>query len=107
MSQTSFRFNPGEQARARDSALDLIEAHRADLVGLSRFVAVELCQRNGSVTGPDVFAELHERGLSELLKHKDPRFMGAVFRKGWIRIGQTNSGSHRRPVSIWALRRAA
>lgn len=106
MTQEAFRFDRAAEARKRDRALDLLETYRGDLVDAARAVAEEIAGRVGHVTSPEVLAELRERGLGEALDSVDRRFMGAVFRKGWRRVGLDNSGSHRRPVSVWVRQKA-
>ena len=44
---------------------------------------------------------LREEGYGPELDRIDLRFMGAVFRKGWRRVGWVPTGSHARPVAIW------
>lgn len=97
--QASFNFRI-ERAK-RDSALNLFELYRGDLLDAARAVADELAHLNGRVTAPEVLSTLRERGFSEALDKVDRRFMGAVFRQGWKRIGWEPMGSHGRPVSIW------
>lgn len=99
--QTKFNFKL--EARKRDSALDLFEVHRAELLAAAREVALELAAANEQVTAPEVLEVLRERGHADSLEKVDRRFMGAVFRsgKGWERVGFANRGSHRQPISVW------
>jgi len=90
---------------ARDRALDQLEAARADLVPAARAIAVELGAGGASVTSPQVLVELRKRGWGAELDAVDLRFMGAVFRAGWERVGwvtgKASPGSHARPVAVW------
>jgi hypothetical protein len=63
-------------------------------------IANMLFMQHGRVTSTEVLEVMREHH-PELLEDVDPRFMGCVFRRGWRRIGYEDSGSHRRPVSIW------
>lgn len=106
MSQPSFNFEKTQRQRLmeRDDALNLIERNRALLVQEGKRIAEEIARRTGSVTSNRVFQELVNRGYGELLEAVDRRFMGAVFRKGFERVGYINQGSHGRPQSIWRLK---
>ena len=92
------------QRRERDAALDRIEATRAQLISIADKLARELVRKSGRVTSSDVFREMKALGYGPLLASYDPRWMGAVFRKGkgWQRVGWVNDGSHSRPVAVWA-----
>lgn len=89
-------------AIARDRALDLLEAHRGPLVSAARRIAIEIERTLGRVSSPEVLRELRRRGYD--IDSSDRRFMGAVFREGWVRIGWEPTGSHCRPVPIWKLK---
>jgi hypothetical protein len=86
-----------------DEAIDHLEEHRGELVDEAFSIAKTYAQMHGSVTSTIVFRIMRQfPNLEEQLEDKDPRFMGAVFRrKGWEEIGQTKSGSHNRRVPIW------
>lgn len=95
---------PLNEAEARDTALDNLEAYRGALCEVGRETAVELAQQRGRVTSVEVFAEMRARGYDEAMDNVDPRWMGVVFRESiWKRRGWEQTGSHRRPVAIWEL----
>lgn len=96
------------KALSRDCQLDMLAEARADLIAEAREIAEIIFRMKGRVTAPQVLSamrELDETGLR--LGIVDPRFMGAVFRRGWKRIGFEPAGSHARPVSIWTKDEAA
>lgn len=100
-------FDPEEVAR--DRALDNFEASSASLVARGRAVAIEIARRCGVVTSPQVMRALQQEAagdewLAGKLAAADPRWLGAVFRSGWIRSGWSSTGSHKRPVPIWKWR---
>lgn len=105
--KTRYDYTPDlfEEARKRDAALDLLEESRPRLIQKAREIALELVTIHGTVTGVRVMKELKARGFYD--GSKDPRFMGAVFRKGngWARVGYSAEGSHRCPVSVWELKK--
>lgn len=84
----------------------MFEEHKGDLVAIAREIALELHAVRGKVSSPEVLEVMRERGMQKQLANADARFMGCVFRKGWERIGMQNTGSHRRPVSVWKRRAA-
>ena len=97
------QFDPVAEAAARDAALDLLRRYRAGLIRRGREIALQIAAEKGEVTSTDVLCRLEDEdapGLHEV----DHRFMGAVFARGWIRVGFTPQGSHCRPVSVWKLR---
>ena len=95
-------------AAARDQVLDVLEEWRKCLVLEGRSRAVAIARRKGSVTSTEVLAELRaDPEWADAVDAVDPRFMGAVFRKGWARAGWDTSGSHARPVSRWVLKDAS
>lgn len=104
MNQTD--FNLALEAKKKDCALDLLEATRAHLVRVARNLATLMAASapDETITSVEVLAEMRKCGYSEQLDLVDPRFMGAVFRRGWQRVGYEPSGSHCRPVSRWKLR---
>ncbi len=95
-------FDFAKEAEKRDRALDLLEEHRGDLIQVAKELALELANKNGTVTGAQVLRAMRAMAIDGL-EDKDPRFMGAVFRakNGWERVGHSSEGSHRRPVSVW------
>lgn len=97
-------FDPEEQAR--DRVLDALEAHRKPLVEVGHAVACSIWLAKGRVSSSDVWDVIEKRaktdlGLAAQLVAADPRWLGAVFRRGWRRIGYEATGSHKRPVSVW------
>jgi len=86
----------------RDCALDHLEVTRLYLINLARDLAARLAKMKGTVTSSEVLFLLRSE-VPEMLEKVDPRFMGAVFRSGWIRVGFEHTGSHCRPVSRWRL----
>lgn len=90
----------------RDNALDRLEVSRSYLINLARDFAEKLELAKGRVTSSEVLFLLRSQ-VPEMVQNVDPRFMGAVFRKGWERIGFEATGSHCRPVSIWRRKVAA
>lgn len=93
------------RTRARDHALGTLEATRADLLAKARTIAWALAGTDGTVTSPDVVAEMRQQGYGAELDAVDLRFLGAVFRCGWERAGwvtgRASPGSHARPVAVW------
>lgn len=90
-----------EQAK-RDEALDLLERYRAQLIEEAKKRAYQIASRVGYVTSPMVLADLRESPQwAPIVEQADSRFMGAVFRKGWTRVGWDGTGSHKRPVARW------
>lgn len=93
---------PDLQLVQRDHALDLLAAARADLIAEARDIAENIFMERGRVTSVEVLTAMGMGLGSERMTLVDRRFIGTVFRKGWKRIGYEPSGSHKRPVSIWA-----
>lgn len=89
--------------QARDAALDHHERTKAELVEAGREWARKLAAVNGTVSSPEVFRALRAAGWGAELDAANPTWMGAVFRRGWERVGYEPSGSHCRPVSVWRL----
>lgn len=89
------------EEQKRDEALALLANTRRTLVAEARRVAIVLANQQGTVTSPQVLSAMRKGGWGLDLDSVDARFMGVVFRKGWIRVGWENRGSHARPVSIW------
>jgi hypothetical protein len=92
-------FDYAEENAKKERALDAVEISSKDLVDLAKQIADDIAEKNGTVTSPQVLARVI--AICPNLQGRDPRFMGAVFRKGWERVGFENAGSHSRPVSIW------
>lgn len=107
--QLKLLFDPAKERAKRDTALNLLESTRGEIIEAARQAAFDLFQENGRVSAPEVFALMKERGYEDALSKVDPRFMGAVFRSGggWRRLGYENKGSHSRPVSVWTRRGTA
>jgi hypothetical protein len=95
-------FDFMKERAKKERALELLSAHREQRIIAARAIAKEIHDRQGAVTSPQVIAELRRRGFEP--DEEDKRFMGAVFRAGWKRIGYEPSGSHCRPVSVWVLK---
>lgn len=89
------------EEQKKNEALDLLEATRPIVISAAKTIAYEIAIKNGRVTSTEVLEKLRSNGHNPDIF--DKRFMGAVFRKGWIRIGYEESGSHKRPVSVWTL----
>lgn len=70
-------------------------------VALAKESALRLAREHGTVTSPDVVADLKSRG--QWFTGLDPRLMGAVFQRGWVRVGMVRGGSHGRPVALWEM----
>jgi hypothetical protein len=101
-----FRESVKKERVKRDVTLDRLEVTRSYLINLGRDLAVKLARLKGVVTSSEVLFLLKHQ-VPEMLDGIDPRFMGAVFRKGWIKVGYESTGSHGRPVSRWMLKEAA
>jgi hypothetical protein len=88
----------------RDFALDLLEKTRSSLISAARTEAHAIYVTNGRVTSVEVMAAMKAAGHGAAMANVDPRWMGAVFRKGegWVRVGWEQTGSHSRPVAIWS-----
>ena len=91
------------EAKGRDDALELLEQHRSELIGRAKEIAFDLATRNGTVTSPEVVKILKSEDAPQI-HEVDLRFMGCVFRKGWTRVKFANKGSHKQPISVWALK---
>ena len=88
---------------ALEEVLNQHEIRHYKLVELARITARRIAELRGTVTGPQVLKML-KNSKAEGIDDVDPRFLGAVFRNGWIRVGFSPEGSHRRPVSVWRLK---
>jgi hypothetical protein len=89
------------EALARDEALDALEASRSNMIRQGRASALRIALMLGYTTSTMVFEDLRARGLLD--ESVDPRWMGAVFRGGWKRVGWQDTRSHKRRVAMWAL----
>ena len=85
----------------KQQAIDLLEATRAELIAEAKVIAADLCSVRGRVTSVAVLEVMRRGRYAEQLSQVDARFMGAVFRHGWRRVGYEPLGSHCRPVSVW------
>ncbi len=105
MTQGELDFSAPTQTeeQKRDIVLDASEETRARLLKEARAVARSLAAMKGRVTSVEVLNEMRALGWGAEIDRVDPRFMGAVFRRGWERIGWECTGSHARPVAIWRL----
>lgn len=83
----------------RDAGIVQAARGAANLVEVAKRYALALAQKNGRVSSTDVLEAMRQAGYE--VDKAEKRFMGAVFRKDWKRIGYENSGSHNRPVSVW------
>jgi hypothetical protein len=92
--------NVANQTLARDNGIDRAAAGAGNLVSVAKQYALALANQNGQVSSTDVLEAMRKDGYA--VDKAEKRFMGAVFRKDWRRVGYENSGSHRRPVSVWA-----
>jgi len=90
--------------QARDEALGLLIKYRSELIELARATAHRLAYNHGYVTAPMVRSDLEARGIRVAGPGLDPRWLGGVFMRGsgWRRIGWEATGSHGRPVAMWA-----
>lgn len=86
-----------EELEKKEEVLNQLAESRRELITRAKEIALEIYEREGTVSSPQVLAVLREENPFDV----DPRFMGAVFRKGWLRVGWTTAGSHGRPVSVW------
>lgn len=101
-----FRESRKAERKKRDSSLDRLEVTRSYLINLAKDFALRLFRAKGCVTSSEVLFLLRSE-VPEMLDGIDPRFMGAVFRNGWVRIGYEPLGSHCRPVAVWRLKDVA
>jgi hypothetical protein len=90
------------ETQKKDEALNSLARTREQLITEAKAVAREIALTQGKVTSTEVLDVLRKSGLNGL-NEVDPRFMGVVFREGWVKTGYVNNGSHRRPVSVWKL----
>jgi phage FluMu protein Com len=85
----------------KETAINLLEATRAELIAEAKVIAADLCSVRGRVTSTAVLEVMRRGRYADMLSDVDARFMGAVFRSGWKRVGYEPLGSHCRPVSVW------
>lgn len=94
---------PLTEAEKRDRALAAIAKWRASAITLGTAAALHIMSAKGRVTSVEVVAQLRAQGHGAMLDSIDARWIGAVFRGGgWKRIGWEATGSHARPVAVWA-----
>lgn len=89
-----------EEIARKEQALNTFEVTRKSLIQRGKEIANELYAKNGSVTSPQVVDRLEKENFPGI-NQVDRRFMGAVFRKGWERVGFVAEGSHSQPISKW------
>lgn len=90
------------ELQARDEALRLLAERRAFLIAVATEHANAIAYARGSVTITEVRAALRGDPRVTVYDRKlDPRWVGVVFRRGWVRIGWEPTGSHGRPVPRW------
>lgn len=96
---------PESEEVKRDAALDTLELSRAELIADAKVHAVRIATETGTVTSTQVLASMRASGHGDDLDRYDRRWMGAVFRRGtgWKRVGWSSTGSHCRPVAVWAV----
>lgn len=72
----------------RDAALALhsVKETGAEFLARAKAVAIHLANKNGTVTCDEVRAV-----TGDPPPDTDPRIMGAIFRKGWRKVGYENS----------------
>jgi len=101
------RGSPGPadmESAARDEALDMLDAARSRLIAEARKIVRQLVQQRGRVTSVEVFQVMRSYGYDAEIDAVDSRWMGCVFKScGLVEAGWENTGSHRRPVRIWAV----
>ena len=96
---------PKTEPEKRDQVLDRLERIRQQLVDVGIATARQIAQSRGQVTSVDVLEAMRQSpSLATKMEEVDPRWIGAVFRRGWRRVGWEQTGSHARPVSIWQLK---
>jgi len=97
------------EGEKRDHALDVLRRHRGEIIEAAVAVAVHIATERGRVTSTEVLAIMRlDAEWAAKVEAADRRFMGPVFRrKMWTRLGWEETGSHGRPVAIWALTSAA
>lgn len=93
-------FDKRGETRKKERALNLLEIYRRDLIDRAKTIADELASEHGEITAPMIVRVLIEEKAPGINK-VDRRFMGCVFRKGWVRTGFVTEGSHRQPISKW------
>lgn len=105
-SDPAARIVPVADAAARAAAHKSRQARIvANLQAQAERIARAIAKRRGRVTSPEVQAKMKRLGYGpELNIHGKKVFNGRLFREGpcWHRIGWETTGSHGRPVPIWA-----
>lgn len=99
--QTEFDFD--FESREKKAILDELARIRSDLIERAKTIAVQIAKMQGTVSSPEVVRVLkaeHAPGIDEV----STKFMGAVFREGWIRVGFEPKGSHCQPISVWRMK---
>ena len=98
---TQIEMDLAKGKAGRDIAMNTLEATRSDWLHTARYIARDICERQGHVCADDI----HRRFPPP--SGVDPRVMGAVFSgKGWVRLGYKQSerpACHARPIPIWGL----
>lgn len=83
------------------------EEMRSRLLNAARYVAQELWEESGEpVTAGQIYETMREAmendpDMAGILAQHDKRWMGGVFKEGWVKAGHEPSGSHGRLVSKW------
>lgn len=90
-----------EEEAKRDDILDAMEQRRRVLLAVAKGVAGRIERTRGRVTAVEVLADMRDCGFGPQMAMVDSRWAGAIFRRGWTRIGYESKGSHARPVSVW------
>jgi hypothetical protein len=88
----------------RDNQLNLFESQNSDFIEQCRAVARQLAAQNGEVTVDEV------RDLVPLPENRSAKAYGAVFKKGFKKIGYVTTkraSSHGRPIAQWILKESA
>lgn len=88
----------------RDAVLDAIEVAHEQPIAIAKRHRDRIHRERGRVTSVEVRASMEAAGEWPHRDEADPRFMGALFRKGWVRIGFEPTASHGRPAAIWKVK---
>jgi len=89
------------EAAERDRIIGELTQKRSHLVTVAKQVADQLAAV-GTVTSIQVRDRMREMGYGPAMDAVDPRWIGALFRVGWYRVGYVPEGSHCRPVAVWS-----
>ena len=97
------RLDPKKEALKRDYVLNALEKERQELISAARRVAYIIYQENPHpLTAGEIFEAMSNvDGMENILINHDKRWLGAVFRKGFLKAGFSFTGSHCRPVHTW------